>query len=180
MKALPPAYAWVDAVRGAPKTILEARALYGTLEAPGAGDNPIIMGWAKEVGLRSAYSHDSVPWCGLFAAVVAQRAGWEPVKDPLWARNWANFGRAVTPKDAGLGDVLVFVRDGGGHVGFYVGHDAGYYHVLGGNQSDAVTITRIAKGRCIAVRRPRWKVSQPEGVKPCPLAASGAVSKNEA
>lgn len=180
MKALSPAYAWLDAVRGAPKTITEARALYGTLEAPGKADNPVIIGWAKEVGLAKTFSADSIPWCGLFAAIVVKRAGWEPVKDPLWARNWAKFGREVLQKDAALGDVLVFVRDGGGHVGFYVGHDAGYFHVLGGNQSDAVTITRIAKTRCIAVRRPIWRVAQPEGVKARLLAATGAVSTNEA
>lgn len=181
MKPLPPAYAWLDRVDDAPRLIREARALYGTLETPGVASNPTIMAWAKEVGLAKAYSDDSVPWCGLFAALVAHRAGWPPVEAPLWARNWSKFGRAVTPKEASLGDVLVFQRPGGGgHVGFYVGHDAGYYHVLGGNQSDAVTITRIAKSRCIAVRRPKWRVAQPAGVKPYPLAASGAVSSNEA
>lgn len=181
MKPLPPAYAWLDRVDGAPRIITEARKLFGTVETPGKASTAEIMAWAKECGLKTVYSDDEVPWCGLFAAVVAKRAGWDPVESPLWARNWAKFGRAVTPKEASLGDVLVFQRPGGGgHVGFYVGHDAGYYHVLGGNQGDAVTITRIAKNRCIGIRRPKWRVSQPVGVKPYPLAASGAVSTNEA
>jgi uncharacterized protein (TIGR02594 family) len=178
--ALPAAYAWLDHVSGAPRMLIEARREFGVVETPGAADNPVILGWAKEVGLASAYGDDAIPWCGLFAAVVAKRASWEPVKDPLWARNWAKFGQAVAPADAALGDVLVFVRDGGGHVGFYVGEDTGYFHVLGGNQSDAVTITRIAKSRCIAVRRPIWRTTQPLGVVKKRLQATGVVSTNEA
>jgi hypothetical protein len=44
-------------------------------------------------------------------------------------------------------------RAGFGHVGLYVGEDYGAFHVLGGNQSVVVTITRIARDRCIAIRR---------------------------
>lgn len=180
MKALPPAYAWLDRVSGAPRTFLEARALYGVTETPGAASTAEIMAWAKEVGLEKTYPNDGVAWCGLFAAVVVKRAGWDAVAGPLWARNWANFGRAVDPRQAALGDVLVFSRDGGGHVGFYVGEDATAFHVLGGNQSDKVGFTRILKTRLLAVRRPKWKVSQPAGVRKFQLAATGAVSTNEA
>jgi uncharacterized protein (TIGR02594 family) len=114
----------------------------------------------------------------LYASIVVKRAGFDVVKDPLWARNWNNFG---TKQDvAMLGDVLVFVRDGGGHVGFYVGEDATCYHVLGGNQSNMVNTTRILKSRCIGIRRCDWKVSQPSSVRVMELAANGAVSTNEA
>ena len=51
--------------------------------------------------------------------------------------------------------------------------------MLGGNQSDGVTITRIAKDRCIAVRRPVYKAA-PATAKPVELAATGALSLNEA
>lgn len=69
---------------------------------------------------------------------------------------------------------------GGGHVGLYVGDDAGAYHVLGGNQSDQVCVSRIAKARCIAVRRCPWKLAQPGNVRPVRPAAGGALSTNEA
>lgn len=181
MKARPADYAWLDRVKGAPRMVVEGRKLFGVVETPGPADNPVILGWARELGLERVYSDDSIPWCGLWMAVVAKRAGWEPVKDPLWARNWLNFGRPVPIHEASLGDVLVFSRPGGGgHVGEYVGHDAGYFHVLGGNQKDAVTIARLAKSRCIGVRRPKWRLMKPLGVRPYLLAASGAVSTNEA
>ena len=80
---------------------------------------------------------------------------------------------------ASLGDVLVFVRRGGGHVGIYVGDDGTHYHVLGGNQGNAVSIIRIAKARCIAVRR-FYRIAPPANVRPIRLAASGPVSTNEA
>ena len=82
--------------------------------------------------------------------------------------------------EAALGDVLVFARPkGGGHVGLYVGEDETAFHVLGGNQSDGVTISRISKDRCIAVRRPGYKAA-PATAKPVELAATGALSVNEA
>lgn len=174
--ALPARYAWLAREPG-PKMLVEALALYGTLEAPGAKDNPVIIGWAREAGLGNSYSHDSIPWCGLFMAVVAQRAGKRVVDSPLWALSWADFGTpAPTPM---LGDVLTFKRNGGGHVALYVGEDATAYHCLGGNQSDSVCITRIARTRLYRARRPAY-VSQPANVRKVTLASSGKLSTNEA
>jgi uncharacterized protein (TIGR02594 family) len=159
--------------------IVEALKLYGTLETPGSANNPTIIAWAKEVGgeVADAYKADSIPWCGLFMAVVAKRAGKEIPKHPLWALSWSAFGAKVP--DAALGDVLVFVRNGGGHVGLYVGEDASAFHVLGGNQSDRVCITRVSRGRLYAARRPLYRV-QPANVRPIHLEATGALSLNEA
>jgi hypothetical protein len=41
-----------------------------------------------------------------------------------------------------------------GHVGFYHGEDSTHFHVLGGNQSNAVTVSRIAKSRLLSARWP--------------------------
>jgi uncharacterized protein (TIGR02594 family) len=178
MTELPPAYRWIDGVRPLPRMVSEARQLYGTIETPGAADNPVILDWAREAGLSKAYSSDAVPWCGLFMALIARRAGKASPAKPLWARSWSRFGMASPT--AALGDVLVFSRPkGGGHVGLYVGEDEAAFHVLGGNQADAVCLTRIAKTRCIAIRRPIYRV-QPASVAPIQLAASGAISANEA
>lgn len=178
MKPLPPAYGWIDDLRPLPRMLEEARKLYGTFEVAGPADNPVLLVWAKETGLAKAYNDDTIPWCGLFMAVVAKRAGKPVVEGPLWARNWATFGK---PADrAQLGDVLVFRRaQGSGHVGLYVGEDYGAFHVLGGNQSDGVTITRIARDRCIAIRRPAYRKA-PASAKPVQLAANGVLSVNEA
>lgn len=177
----PTGYVWLGQIGTLPRTIQEALALHGTLESPGASNNPKIMAWAKEVGkdVAAAYGADSVPWCGLLAAVVVQRAGKPVIAGPLWAKNWAKFGdKAAVPA---LGDVLVFQRaGGGGHVGFYVAEDDSAFHVLGGNQGDRVSISRIAKSRCIAARRPTFKLAAPASVKPYRVKTGGALSENEA
>lgn len=169
-------YKWIFSEKG-PKIILEARKLIGIKEVPGQADNVEILQWAESLGLEKSYRKDDIPWCGLFVAYVVKQAGLIVVDKPLWARNWANFGTKETV--AMLGDILVFVRDGGGHVGIYVGEDKTAYHVLGGNQSDMVCITRIRKERCVSIRRTPWKISQPDNLRVIKLEATGVVSENE-
>jgi uncharacterized protein (TIGR02594 family) len=160
---------------------VEGLKLHGTLEAKGAANNPIILQWAKEVGgwEGNYYTNDSIPWCGLFAAVVAKRAGKTVVKNYLGALSWSSFGTLINKSDVGLGDILTFIRPGGGHVGFYIAEDATAYHVLGGNQSDSVNITRIAKIRLYSCNRPQYN-NKPLSVKKYWMAADGNLSTNEA
>lgn len=171
-------YEWLSK-ETAPRVIVEAVKLYGTKEIVGKQHSKEILSWAKELGLEKTYTNDEIPWCGLYTAIVIKRAGFEVVKNPLWARSWNDFGTKQSM--AMLGDILVFTRPGGGgHVGFYVGEDKTCYHVLGGNQSNMVNTTRILKSRCIGIRRCDWKVAQPSNVRVIELAANGAVSTNEA
>jgi uncharacterized protein (TIGR02594 family) len=122
-----------------------------------------------------------IPWCGAFVATCLRK--WQPdtpiPDNALGARNWATWGRAVAPQ---LGAVLVFWRGSRsgwqGHVGFYWGEDDGAFHVLGGNQSDAVTVTRIARDRLLAAR---WPGGWPPPMTTIRLTASGQpLSQNEA
>lgn len=175
---LPAPYTFLDGLPGAPRTILEALPLYGIKEGKGKLDNPVIIGWAKEAEVPEYGPHDEKAWCGLFAALVVRRAGWTPVSAPLWATNWDRFGQ---PADApSLGDVLTFDRYDnrgkliGGHVGFYVGEDVQAYHVLGGNQTDAVSFARIDRERFRKARRPIWRIAQPAAVRPYRLDVMGA------
>lgn len=173
---LPIQYQWL-LQEGAPKMVVEFIKIYGVAESPGTGDNPVIIGWAKEVGLDDVYVHDSTAWCGLEMAILTYRAGKEIVKEPLWALNWAKFGVAVqTPM---LGDVLVFKRTGGGHVGIYIGQDDLAYHVAGGNEGDKSTIIRILKSRLYAARRPIYQSGQPANVRVIKLESTGHISTNE-
>ena len=173
---LPKAYRWLEKEES-PRHLLKAIELFGTTEKVGHGDNPVIMGWAKET-LLTDYGADSIPWCGLFMAVIMKRANRPMVVNPLWALNWKQFGMDVPVPM--LGDVLVFIRSGGGHVGLYVGEDKTTYHVLGGNQGDKVSIVRIMKNRLVGTRRPRYQ-NQPTNVRVIELNSTGGViSSNEA
>jgi uncharacterized protein (TIGR02594 family) len=171
-----PRYNWLLTTPGMPRMISEAIATYGVTEIPGRASNQKILSWAVETGLSQTYSNDDIPWCGLWMALIVKRSGREPVKSPLWARSWANWGVGVDSPE--LGDIVVFSRNGGGHVGLYVAEDNTAYHIFGGNQSNMVNITRIAKNRAIAFRRPVYRV-KPSGVKKYFMDASGGLSTNE-
>jgi uncharacterized protein (TIGR02594 family) len=178
----PKRYEWLGNVGTLPKMVSEGLRWVGTLEAQGSVNNPVIMGWAAELGVaRLGYKYvaDSVPWCGLFMGIVALHAGKPVVEGPLYALNWSKFGtEAGQPV---LGDVLTFSRQGGGHVALYIGEDATAYHVLGGNQSDSVSITPIDKKRLYRARRAPFSVALPTSARPYIIADSGMpYSVNEA
>lgn len=141
-----------------PAWLAAARRKIGTREAPGPANNPTILGWAKRLGtkvLGIVYNADDVPWCGVFVAHCLDEAGITSPMLAVRAKSWAAWGANLRADRLAPGAVLVFEREGGGHVGFYVGEDATSYHVLGGNQDDAVTVARVAKTRLIASRWPK-------------------------
>ena len=122
-----------------------------------------------------------IPWCGAFMATVYRL--WDPditlPDNPLGARNWRGFGKACAPV---FGACLVFWRvspsSWQGHVGLYYGEDDTHYHVLGGNQRNAVTVTRIAKSRLLDTR---WPAGHPVTGKPVFLTPAGVpTTSNEA
>jgi uncharacterized protein (TIGR02594 family) len=174
-----PQYDWLNQEAG-PRMLLEAIKLYGTSEIVGGQHNRTILAWAKEVEIEHLYRDDEMPWCGLAMAVCAHRAGkalpmtgW----DILRALEWTRFG-SKTPV-AMLGDIVIFRRSGGGHVGMYVGEDDDCYHVLGGNQGNQFNIIRMERSRLHAIRRPHYN-NQPPQVRRIRLLPKGTISKNEA
>jgi uncharacterized protein (TIGR02594 family) len=163
-----------------PQILVQAKMLLGTKEIVGTINSDVIMGWAKDLGLEKIYTSDEIAWCGLFIAEVCRRAGLETnltPKQSLWALNWSKFG--TKQSIAMLGDILTFKRNGGGHVGIYVGEDEKCYHILGGNQSNMVCVTRIEKLRLNSIRRTDWKLKQPSNVRVIKLESNGVISKNE-
>lgn len=135
-----------------------AKKLMGTREIAGKRSNNKIMEWAKALGrsVSSIYTNDDIPWCGLFVAHVMNVNGIKHgFANPLGARNWLKFGVKTAPC---YGAVMVFWRGKksgwSGHVGLYVSEDDNYYHILGGNQSNSVNVTKIAKNRFLGARWP--------------------------
>lgn len=175
---LPNKYAWLGD-EGAPKILVEALRHYGLMEVVGKTNNVDIMRWAKEVGVSGWYPDDETPWCGLFVGICAKRAGYAVRTDLLSAKSWATWGNPVEVKNASLFDILVFVRPGGGHVGFYVGESATAYLVYGGNQSNAVGFTWVLKSRLLTVRRCPWAIAQPKNIRKIYVNETGEISTNE-
>ena len=155
--------------------------LIGTQEHPGAGSNEAIFGWAESLDII-AYNDDEIPWCGLFVAhCIGCQLPEEPLPTkPLGARKWHKFGHEVSPR---LGAVMVFWRGSPngwkGHVGFYWAQDNDAYHIIGGNQANSVSVTRIAKTRLLSARWPQGGLSSDNITR---LAANNGrlLSSNEA
>jgi uncharacterized protein (TIGR02594 family) len=150
--------------------ITEAKSALGRNEAR---DRNWLMDWLKRDG-RSLGDPSKNPWCGDFVETCIRMAlPDEPLlgalgTNPYWARNWLLFGLLVQPI---TGSVLVFERGSGGHVGFAVGQDDTHFYVIGGNQSDAVTVARIAKSRLLGAR---WPTTVPLRQQRLPTMQSGA------
>lgn len=135
-----------------------------------------LWAWLKSDG-RSLGDPSKLPWCGdAVETAIALTLPDEPIPaNPYWAQNWKNFGTPVSPR---YGAILVFVRPGGGHVGFYMNETKTHYVVAGGNQSNSITTNAlIAKDRLIASRWPKtFPIVGPKRV----AVKGGNVSTNEA
>lgn len=162
-----------------------AKLQIGVKEIVGPKHSAVIMGWVRELGAKALgiqVNDDETPWCGTFAGMVMKKAGLSMPAILVRASQWGragNWGRELLAPRPGC--IMVFTRNGGGHVGFYMGETATHFRILGGNQSNSVNLAWIAKDR-LAEGGMRW----PKGV-PLPAAyrihlkSNGeAVSTNEA
>ena len=149
--------------------ITEAKTAFGRNEAR---DRTWLMDWQKRDG-RSIGDPSKTPWSGDFVETcIRMGLPGEPLlgalgSNPYWARNWLLFGRETQPI---TGAVLVFERGSGGHVGFAFGQDDTNFFVLGGNQSDAVTVARVAKSRLLGAR---WPLTYPPRLQRLPTMKPG-------
>lgn len=166
-----------------PSWFREAQRLMGLREISGPSSNSEILSWAKKLGgwIAGFYKDDDIPWCGLFVSHCLGLTLPEEALpgNPLSALAWKSFG--INLDIPRYGAVMVFSREGGGHVGFYVSEDFDCYHVLGGNQGNSVSITRVLKSRRVACRWPKTVPVPPLGPAiRIPALKNSEISKNEA
>lgn len=157
-----------------PRWMQIAKSFDGLQEVRGPKHSNVIIGWLEKLG--AWWRDDETPWCGVFVAHCMKEAGLPYPKFYMRAKAWADYGSLLRRDRLSVGAILVFDRAGGGHVGFYVGEDAGHYYVLGGNQGNAVNVMKLGKTRLVASR---WPKDEPVIGKPVYL-KGGVVSTNEA
>lgn len=136
----------------------------GTKEIPGVVSNPLILAMLK---LDDSWpTGEEVPWCSAFVNFVAHLLRL-PRSKSLAARSWLTVGTPIALSVAEPGfDVVVLRRGSGpaqpgpedtkapGHVGFFAGRtDMDNVMVLGGNQSDGVTVAPFPITKVLGVRR---------------------------
>ena len=136
-----------------PHWLGHAWAELGQKEVAGTRDNPHIRAFYKDVG-HCEVKHDEVPWCAAFVGACLERAGLSSTGS-LMARSYLAWG--VGEKDARLGAVAVLSRGrdtSAGHVGFLVGLNESTLWLLGGNQSDGVSVAAYDRSRLLGLRWP--------------------------
>lgn len=152
-----------------------AKSYIGTKEVPGRQTSGTIRSWLERLG--AWWRDDETPWCGVFVAYCLREAGQPVPQHWMRALAWKDYGSNLRSTHVTLGAVLVFERKGGGHVGFYVGENATHFYVLGGNQGNSVSIAKIAKDRCVAIR---WPKGVPVIGGPVRLSMNAEITTNEA
>lgn len=108
--------------------------------------------------IKGKMDTDEGPWCACFIYFCTGGfVGW-PTKpcDTVRAREYCNVWSAQQTPVLGAIAVLKF-KSGNCHVAFVIGEDLNSIYVLGGNQGNAVQLSKYAKNLVIAYRYPQGK-----------------------
>lgn len=134
----------------------EALKYRGLAEQPGPGTNPVL---AQMFALAPDWlsQDDSVTsWCGIFRGFLGHRTATGMPAEHYRAAAWLKWGRSIQLHDARPGDTAIFTRPGGNHVALvaraYAAGDA-MLMVIGGNQSNAVTVAGYPVASLRGIRR---------------------------
>lgn len=160
-----------------PMWVVEGRKHLGLPEIAGPNHSPVIQSWLHK--LRAWWNDDETPWCGVYVAACFDTCGFSLPKYWMRAKAWADWGLPLVIPVPGC--VVIFDRQGGGHVGFVVGQDVrGRLMVLGGNQGNKVSIAAFDRSRVLGYRWPMEADPRNWVAAPLPMMAfAGDSSKNE-
>ncbi|TAN50003.1 MAG: TIGR02594 family protein [Methylococcaceae bacterium] len=124
-------------------------------EVAGSGDNPRIVEYLRSTNLDSiSASNDETAWCSAFVNWCVEQSGCSGT-DSAWARSWLSWGKETDMPVKGC--IAVFKRPpnpSSGHVAFFVSHTDTHVKVLGGNQSDSVSVADYPADRLLSYRIP--------------------------
>jgi uncharacterized protein (TIGR02594 family) len=133
-----------------------AKRYLGTMETPGSASTPLIKLWITCAADWLDKDDSKTAWCGCFRGAIGVETATGLPKAHYRAASWATWGKPVEvarPELWQRGDTIVMTRPGGNHVCLLDRVSGQYAFCLGGNQSDAVTISRFPLARITAVRR---------------------------
>lgn len=144
--------------------LLVALREYGTLEAPGAANNPRVLEYLdtcsrEHGGTLGEYgaSRDSTPWCAAGVGWSLLQVGYESTRSAA-ARSYSDYGVECEFK---LGAIVVLSRGPNpakGHVAFGVSKQGSQLYLYGGNQRDQWCVRPYPESRLLTCR---WPVAVP-------------------
>ncbi len=154
-----------------PTWMLLAWSELGQRESAGATTNPRIEAYFRDAG-HPEVDNDETAWCAAFVGAILERAGHRCSRS-LMARSYLKWGVDSEPPAPGAIAILSRGSDPAlGHVGFLVAMTKDKIILLGGNQSNAVTVEAFDRRRLIALRRP--KAATNPALAPVTVSASAA------
>lgn len=159
---------------GQPPWLAEAWREYGQREIAGTRHNARITSFFKELG-HEQFASDETAWCAAFLGACLERAEY-PSTRSLMARSYASYGKGS--KTESIGAVAVLSRGSNpalGHVGFLLGWSEEQLWLLGGNQSNAVTVAPFARDRLVALRWPSPQLAEDSRSNNTEAPAEGAL-----
>lgn len=138
--------------------LLQASKEIGTKEILGDKNNAQVLkyhAYSRVDNDLSKAQPDSVPWCASFVCYCLEMVGMGSTNS-MGARSYLGWG--VSTKSAPLpGDVVVYWRGSkqgwSGHVGFFIKLEGEWIYTLGGNQSDAVNVSKYHLDYLLDIRR---------------------------
>jgi uncharacterized protein (TIGR02594 family) len=134
-----------------PRWIVEARKNLNVREIKGPQHCAEILQYWRDIK-RGGIKDDETPRCAAFVGAMLERVGIQSTRFES-ARSYLTRGTELREPVRCI--IVVFTRDGGGHVGFVVGQNENRdLLVLGGNQSDAVNVRAFARARVSGYRWP--------------------------
>ncbi|TSE00213.1 hypothetical protein C1D09_032420 [Mesorhizobium intechi] len=149
-----------------------------------------IRGYFQSIGQPLRDGAAIPPWCGAFAGFCVKTASPVLLKtirgNPLSAGSWQSFGNEsiqLGDPNPPRGAIVVLSPDknssSASHVGFfsrYLGSDNAQVELLGGNQSDRVTLTKFDRSKIIVIR---WQSAQKAADNNASDAAMGAADAGQ-
>jgi uncharacterized protein (TIGR02594 family) len=145
-----PQPAWLD----------HAWASLGVHEVAGPRSASDVLDFYRDAG-HPEIRDDDVAWCAAFVGACLERASVNSTRS-LRARSYQSWGDAIATPD--IGAIAVFSRGADitqGHVGFLIGSTRTHIMLLGGNQSDCVSVEAIPRDRLLALRWPIQTAGHP-------------------
>ena len=149
-----------------PLWLAAARKDVGLKEIVGSRHEPRIVAFFAKAGAPWV-KDDETAWCAAFVGAKLAEAGVKGTGS-LLARSYTGWGQAL--KAPAPGAITVFKRAGSpvlGHVAFFLRDLGAQVEVLGGNQSNSVSIARYSKTNLLAYRWPSgWALPVAGPAKP--------------
>lgn len=132
-----------------------AQRYLGIAEVDGPASHPLIAQWIAQAATWLDRDDSKTAWCGCFRGALGYQTATGVPKDHYRAAAWLRWGRAIEPSRCEQGDTIILDRKGGHHVALLdrFSPDLRTVWLLGGNQSNKVSIARFDARLIIGLRR---------------------------